>query len=67
MKKVVLLIILIYLFLNIFFKSNTWETTQEYKTKDGVEYLVSRQRINWNNFLNYFKELPNHFKSNFNR
>ncbi|MFC1703911.1 hypothetical protein ACFL1E_03895 [Candidatus Omnitrophota bacterium] len=64
MRIFVLILILFSLLLAVFFLSNTWETEQRMVDRYGVEYLETKQRINWDNFFNYFKDLPRNIKRN---
>ena len=58
MKKIVFLIIIVFLFIVIFIKSNTWEISVETENREGMEYLVTKHSIHWDRFFNYVKDIP---------
>ena len=58
MKKLVFLIIIVFLFIVIFIKSNTWEISVETENREDNEYLVTKHSIHWDRFFNYVKDIP---------
>jgi len=58
MKKIILLIIVLSLFMFIFIKSNTWQIRSIKESKAGVEYKRTKHSLHWDRFFNYIKRLP---------
>lgn len=58
MKILFYLSIAIFLFLFVFFKSNTWQITQKVEQTEGYEYYVTEHSIHWERFFNYIKNIP---------
>ena len=46
------------LLLAAFFKSNTWQTYQEMEEKNGIDYCVTKHKINWDKFFSFLKDIP---------
>ena len=68
MSKFVFWIIVFFLFLFIFFKSNTWEVTNTVEERfimegHSIEYNVAKHSLHWDRFLDYIKNIPSEIKS----
>ena len=55
--------IIFFLFLFIFFKSNTWEVHHTVEKKyemegDGIDYNVTKHSIHWDRFFDYIINIP---------
>ena len=42
----------------IFFASDTWETVQIVEQRDGIDCIVTRHALKWDNFFNYTRKVP---------
>lgn len=58
MKKIFFFAALLYLFMFIFFDSNTWESYKEKETKMGVEYVSVKHKLRWDRFFGYIRNIP---------
>jgi len=58
MKKIFYLVVVLFLFLFVFFKSNTWQTYKTIETKRGLEVMSYTHRLHWDRFLDYIKNIP---------
>ncbi|MFZ5800513.1 MAG: hypothetical protein ACOY3D_03935 [Candidatus Omnitrophota bacterium] len=54
LKKIIILLII--LFFYVFMKSDTLEQKQFKEEREGVEYLRTTYRLNWNNFGDYLQD-----------
>ncbi|MBN2120025.1 MAG: hypothetical protein JW734_03080 [Candidatus Omnitrophica bacterium] len=62
MKPLIYLVFLIFLFFFVFFASNTWQTEHSTETREGIEYVVTRHSLDWDNFFDYLKDLPRNIR-----
>ncbi|NQT75929.1 MAG: hypothetical protein HQ566_05345 [Candidatus Omnitrophica bacterium] len=58
MRKMFFFAVMLFLFMLVFIKSETWETYKTRETRMGVEYTVLRHRLHWDRFFDYIKDAP---------
>ena len=66
MKKIIFLLALIALFVFIFLISDTWQSHQERVVRGGIEYVITKHSLNWDNFFTYIRNIPSTLKKNIN-
>jgi len=58
MKKILMLFLILAIFLFVFIKSNTWQTSKIIEKKGGVEYITMKHSLHWDKFFYYAKNIP---------
>ncbi len=65
MRKILIIIMILYLIGFIFFKSDTIVTKQWKENVNGMEYFRSSYSLNWDNLFSYFKNIYRNISSRF--